>query len=107
MKLAPLLFAILLTACASMETAKSFNEQLAYVDAGLDGVLSSVASQYQAGTITKDVKDKVLVQVQNALEALKTAKSLNVANQPNDALKALQAAQVIVTELQAQLGVKK
>jgi uncharacterized lipoprotein YajG len=106
-RLAVLFAAIVLAACASMETPKSFTEQLAYADAGLDGVVASVASQYQSGVLSASQKDAVIAQVQKALDALKTAESLSKLNQPNDALKSLEAAQAIITTLQQQVGVKK
>ena len=49
-------FLVMFAGCASMEQAKSFNEQAAYADSTLDGIVTSLSSQYQAGVITKAEK---------------------------------------------------
>ena len=98
-----LFLAAMLAACASMESAKSFNEQVAYADASLDGIVSSLSSQYQAGVITKSDKDAILAQVQKALDAIKAAKGLEGLKNPTDAQASLKDAQLIILQLQQQL----
>ena len=97
------LIAIMLAGCANMEAAKSFNEQAAYADSTLDGIVTSLSSQYQAGVITKTEKDAMLAQVQKALDAIKSAKGMQGLKDPKDAQAALQDAQVIILQLQKQL----
>ena len=96
-------FLVMFAGCASMEQAKSFNEQAAYADSTLDGIVTSLSSQYQAGVITKAEKDSMLAQVQKALDGIKTAKGMQGLKDPKDAQAALQDAQVIILQLQKQL----
>ena len=97
-------FLVIFSGCASMEQAKSFNEQLDYADAGIDGIAASATMQYQAGVITKEVKDQVASRLTEALDAIQKAKSLSALQKPEDAMKTLQDAQVIILELQKELA---
>ena len=99
--------AFIMAGCASLEQAKNLNEQIDYYDATLDGIISSTASQYKAGVMSKETKDSIVKTVEKAMAAIDQARTLQSLQNPEDAAKALTDAQIIILQLQKQVGVTK
>ena len=104
------LWAILaLASCASLTPAKSFDQQLAYVQGGLTTAVISLTNAVSAGQVSSADAQKADELIQTCETAVKAARSAEGSGDMTTATQKLQAATTALTAVQKYLiskGVK-
>jgi hypothetical protein len=93
----------LLSACASLEKPRNFQEQMLYTQYGLVAAVEVAADMKSQGKLSVEDAGKVEEWVLAADGIMKSARSFSYQGKPKEALEYLQTANGILRELEAYL----